>query len=348
VPPKAWREAATLVPLVGLLMGGCSETQPITPQKRALPSGVVARVDSLDVVQGTVAAIAEQQQVPLERARQLAIYDALLARGARADLAPQVVTNAEDRVLARALLRLLWAEAEAAPITDAELSAATERHWTELDRPEGHRTVHAVVHADAEAKGDHHRRAMELAQRIREAVGPTTAVARSEPSPPRSEVETFTLGAGPADSAATAFIAAGQGVAAEGLKVDVQLLPPLGADHHPIERGNIRDSASYAADFTAAAKKLGVRGDLSDVIKSPFGYHVIMLLEITPAKHASKRECLELLEDEIRRLRGRQAREDLIGKLRKSHGVETATNADALTAHIRIAEMPEEPGADDR
>jgi len=328
--------------MVGWLVAGCGDGQSVTSTKQALPEGVVARVGSLDIAVTTVAAIAERQQVSLEQARERAIYDALMAGGARADLAPQVVAAAEDRVLARALLRGLWAQAQQTPISEAELAEAIERRWTELDRPVGYRTVHAVVHSDVAADEAHHRRAKALAEQIRKAVGPPTSAARLEPIPERSESAQFRRGAGPADPLATAFLTAAKQVGTDGLKVDAQLLPPITAKGYPIERDNIRTSASYDPAFTAAAAGMTSRGELGEVVKSAFGYHVILLLEITPAKHVSRRECLELLEDGLLSQRGRQARAELVERLQQSQQAAIVTNADALMTHVRIVEMPED------
>src|SRR5262249_14841440 len=82
------------------------------------------------------------------------------------------VTLSARAMLARRLLRALRAEAEQAEITGDELSAATARRWLDVDRPEGFRTVHAVVRFDSKAPEDKRRAALDLAARIRAAALP--------------------------------------------------------------------------------------------------------------------------------------------------------------------------------
>ncbi|MBW2455059.1 MAG: hypothetical protein JRI68_11140, partial [Deltaproteobacteria bacterium] len=201
VPPVG-RCLGSLLCVAQLWVVGCDGGESVGPTTRALPAGVVARVGELDISAQTVAAIAGEQNVSVEEARDRAVYDALLASGARAELPPRVVADGEARVLARALLRTLWSEAQQQPTTEAELAEAKERHWTELERPVGYRAVHAVVRADAKASEEQHHQARALAARLREAVKPSTAVARAEPVPERSEEERFTHEKGPHDPAA--------------------------------------------------------------------------------------------------------------------------------------------------
>lgn len=100
-----------------------SAAPPIT--SGPLPEGVVARVGA-DVVRGdSVARIAAIQRVDAHAARDLAVRDALLAAGASQG-GLDVAANVRG-VLARRLLRSLRAEAERAPITAAELTAAADR-----------------------------------------------------------------------------------------------------------------------------------------------------------------------------------------------------------------------------
>ncbi len=64
-----------------------------------------------------------------------------------------------DGELARRLLRRILADARDAPLTEAELGDAAARHWLEVDRPEGFRTVHAV--GPLRAQGRRRRREQE-------------------------------------------------------------------------------------------------------------------------------------------------------------------------------------------
>ena len=74
--------------------------------------------------------------------------------------------------LARRVLRRILAEARATPPTEAELRDATDRRWLEIDRPEGFRTVHAVVRFEPRTTTPKEGRARALAEAIRAAVLP--------------------------------------------------------------------------------------------------------------------------------------------------------------------------------
>ncbi|MCC6554946.1 MAG: peptidylprolyl isomerase, partial [Polyangiaceae bacterium] len=86
---------------------------PPAPAAAQMPAGVVARVGDLDVTADTVARVAAAQRIPLDRARDAAIRDALLAAGARArGLHDDPALRAQiQAVLARRVLRQLLDDA---------------------------------------------------------------------------------------------------------------------------------------------------------------------------------------------------------------------------------------------
>jgi len=68
---------------------------------------------------------------------------------------------------------------------------------------------------------------------------------------------------------------------------------------------------------------------------------VIMLLEITPEKRASKDECLAATRDEILRLRAGKTRDEILARMTEQLGVEVATNAEALMTRVPVVEQTE-------
>ena len=89
-----------------------------------LPDGVVARVGASAIHRESIGRIAALQRVDVRAARDLAVRDALFARGAEArglDVAADV-----RGVLARRLLRSIRADVEQIPLTPTELTEAAE------------------------------------------------------------------------------------------------------------------------------------------------------------------------------------------------------------------------------
>ncbi|WP_437639139.1 peptidylprolyl isomerase [Sorangium sp. So ce854] len=292
-----------------------------------LPPDVAARVGAIDIPVDAVARIAAAQQIPPARARDAAIRDALFAAEARArglDQHPEVQREISAALARHLLHRLKEEAANAGPVTDEELRTATERHWLELDRPEGYRTVHAVVRLSADADEATRARARALAEAIRKAVLSSRDVAlRSEP--PRA-VE----GRPPSDPAADAFVGAAKAVPADGLEVVAQPLPPVSA----VGRALIPEPQQFDVDFARAAASLAARGDVSAPVASSFGVHVIMLLERIPAQVVPAEERRRLVRDEVVADRARAAQSKLLEALRREPRV--VGGIDALLELVRI------------
>jgi parvulin-like peptidyl-prolyl isomerase len=72
------------------------------------------------------------------------------------------------------------------------------------------------------------------------------------------------------------------------------------------------------------------------VVETPFGYHVIMLVEVTPAHRLSKAERLDALRAEILRVRGLRAKRALLEKLKADTKIDIASNQDALLGQIEV------------
>ncbi|WP_338046750.1 peptidyl-prolyl cis-trans isomerase [Polyangium spumosum] len=298
------------------------------PERGTLAGGTVARVGREEVNEGTVVRIAAAQGIDLVAARELAIRDALFASEARA----RGATNdpeLERRVsaaLARRLMHQLLSEAEQkGPVTDAELERVMARRWIELDRPEGFRTVHAVVQFAENADAATRSRAEAVARAIHEAVLPVAASARAitrpEPKRPFEDVE---------DPVVASFRSAVDGVDKDGFRTVVEALPPVTADGRLI----LPDGGTLVESFARAASALGARGDTSPLVATSYGVHVLLLLERTPARVVPLEERRRLVRDEVVWGRASAARSKLLEGLRR--GVLVERSAEPLLALVPI------------
>jgi peptidyl-prolyl cis-trans isomerase C len=288
---------------------------------------VAARVGDTSVSAAAVARIAAAQQISTERARDAAIRDALLANEALAlgigsEPSIQVATSA---AFARHLLVELYGSAETqGPVTDDELRDATALHWVDLDRPPAYRTVHALVRLDDKAGGDTRSKAQALADAIHRAVAPVAEQARSISTGPNPGQP------GSADPLVASFTKSATSVPAEGLQVIVEPLPPMTADGRGLDEQN----STFDKKFAQAAAALDQRGALSEVTPSPFGLHVIMLLDRIEPKVVPAEERRRLVHDEVIAGRARAAKEKLLDRLRSGAAIER--NADSLLALVPI------------
>lgn len=312
-------------------IAACGQASPSSsppPQQAKLDEGVVARVESDRITGATVARVAATEHVDVSTARDRVVQDAIFAAEARArrlDEEPDVrarVTSA----LARALVHdLRDAAVRAGPVTDKELDEATQRRWLELARPEGFQTMHAVVRFEPSDADDKKKRAAEIADAIR-AVAVALPERQGQPAlgpqdPTRDPAK---------DALFEPFKKAATDVPHEAFQVVVEALPFVTASGAILAP----DGATFDEDFAKAASKLERRGDVSGVVVSRFGAHVIVLLDRLPARMLSADERRRLLTDEILSERARAAEQELLAKLRPSQLVDR--NVDANLELVRV------------
>jgi peptidyl-prolyl cis-trans isomerase C len=281
---------------------------------------VVARVGGQPIRADDVARIAAAQGVDVVRARDIAVHDALLAREAAA----RGLTESPDArlswdgELARRVLRRVIEEARVLPPTPAELDAAAARRWLEVDRPEGFRTVHAVVRYEAKDDDAKKARARAVAEAIRAAALPVSERAATLPlieGAPQPTARTAP-GADP-DPLSGAFRLAVSAVPADGFQVVAEPLPAVSATGRLLAPGDGR----LDPDFSRAAAALPARGALSPIVETAFGLHVILLLERTPALVLEGEARVARLRDEIVNERARAGEKRLLGGLRERSSV---------------------------
>lgn len=297
-----------LVVVLGALACG-AESAPVAVQKKSLAPGVAASVGTELVALGTVARIASARGVSASQARELAIRDALLSAAARAS--PEhtaAIVVAERSNLARALLESFARQAESAgPGTDTEVNELTAERWTEFDRPESVRTTHALVRVE---KPEQDAEARALAAKLAASLSGITNAAD--------------------------FVARAQAFPAAPLGIVAERLGPVTPDGRMWEI-NARPGTKFPtldAEYTKAATALQHPGDQSPLVKSSFGYHVILLEERIPAVRPSLEERHALLSTEIFSRRAKKLSDDALARLRQETPIEIARAADSLTERV--------------
>lgn len=299
-------------PLVTVAFLGCaSEAAPPTAASQRLPDGTAATVAGDAVSTATVARIAERRAVSPPNALELAVSDALFAEQARQRAPDGVAVAIERAARARALLEIVAAEsASRGPATDQELEALVHERWTELDRPTGVRTTHAVVltkgpEQDAAARA--------LASKIALSVAAATT---------QEDFERLAkaVPAGDAD-------------------VRVERLPVVMPDGRAavLKESGYVPMGQFDLEFARAANALTEPGQQSPVVRTNFGYHVIRLEERIPGVSVRPEERAKLLGAEALNRRASQARTELLEKLRGGTVIATDRAVDDLTARPKIA-----------
>lgn len=295
--------------LSGLLLVGCSVRSEPHAVTAALPPGAVARVGSELVASSSVGRIAASQNLAPKQALLAAISDALFASEARSSTALGVATSIERAGSARSLLEQLAREASrSGPPSDAEVSEIVRERWVELARPAAVRTTHAVVRNVDPKKAA---AARLVAERLAEAVKAT--------------------------GTAEEFMRVAREVPHEGFELRAEALNPVTADGRTFERrdGGFVPRGTFDVDFARAANQLTSAGQVSPVIQSRFGFHVIRLEEHLPGVSVPKTELATMLEPEVLSRRAGRARRELLEKLRQGTTIQIDRAHDELTAKTK-------------
>jgi predicted metal-dependent hydrolase len=305
---------------------------PPPPSLAVSSNEIVAHVGDAAISKETVLGIAKAQNISPREATELAVRDALFAQEALARRLDVLHERDLDATLAKALAASILEQVKAeGPIRDDEITqlvAGTrtlngENYSYLVDRPEAWVTVHAVVKIAKDADEDTVKRAKKVADAIRDAVKPIGARAK----------ETIPL-AGP-DHEGGQFLDVAKAVDKQGFDVAIEALPPVGADSFTVLPNG---RSPFDPRFTAGAVALKQRGDLSEPVRSDFGWHVIMLLDRIPGQQLSMPELKELFEDYVYDARARKVTEPLLAELRKSNPSDIVRNSDALLALIHVGD----------
>jgi hypothetical protein len=222
-----------------------------------------------------------------------------------------VIAVAERAALARTLLEQLRAQAnQAGPPTPAEVQTVMTRHWYSVDRPAGARTIHAVA---LSKEPPDRPRARALAEKLAKAV----AAAKSPEQ----------------------FEKAAQQVPGAGIEIKVEQLPSVALDGRvipgkpPVPGDPIGE---LERPYAEAANALANPGDQSGIVETKFGYHVIMLVERTPAVSMPETERAKVVSREVLANRARALETALLESVRGKLEVQYDRAARELTARVPV------------
>jgi hypothetical protein len=278
--------------LLPLLVTACNVSPPAPPLLTAVPPGAVAVCAGRAISPVQVTAVASARaQTPRQALEALASDARAATEAERQGVGDEpLVRQRIDAALSRALLERLRAESTG-PTTAAELDNLRRERWLLFDRPAGARVIHAVVRKPDSPD----------ARRIAEAIA-----AAVQGSPDAAAFEQRALAVPHAD-----------------IEVKVETLSPVSADGRTLdESGN-----HFDATFAAAACALTTPLSLSPVIATPFGYHVMLLLERTPPLHVDDATMALQVRDEVVARRGHESLTRLLTTIRTREEVLLSRNA---------------------
>lgn len=216
-------------------------------------------------------------------------------------------------VLARALLEQLEARAKQPETpTNDEVESMTAERWIEFDRGEAFRTCHVVIHANTLTQDQGEKIAKRLAESMR----------------PHTNCEDFLEHA--------------KSLSIPDAKLTAEELPAVLVDGRsvlvdgkgePVEEGPRLDEA-----FARAVHQLGTPGDQSAVVRTRFGWHVILLAAKISEKRLSFAQRREALTVDIHRRRASEASEAVLAQCRKN--VPMSVDRSSIEAMSRVRVTP--------
>jgi hypothetical protein len=299
-----------------LACSGGAKDSPGTAHDAPLDSSgeQVARCGNEVISRAAVAGVASARQVTPRESVQLLLGDACLAEGAKRRGLPSASVRAveERRVLSRALLgELGQSDAVTAPVRDDELAAIRAQRWRELDHDAAARVVHAVAMFPEKGPRD--------------------------PEPLRALMGRVARAVQGASDAADFRQRAQAVVADDPLKkqLRVETLEPVVADGRVL----VGEAATYEKAFAEAACRLQTAHEISPVVETSFGFHVLMLLELIPPVHLPDARLRELATPEIRANRGRAALTTLLQRLHGDTPTPVVRDADDLLSKVRFGSV---------
>lgn len=280
---------------IALFAIGC-ENDAHAPAAGAWQENECARVASASIACAEVDAVMSRQSRPAREAASMLADDVRIAL-ALADNRVRVSEWTRRVVLARATIRGVENAANAITVpTDEEIAELSAARWAEFDRPESVRVIHAIA---MRPKNGSFASARELAGKLREAVEAAT-------SDDDFEARARALPHGNVDTR-------------------VERLPPFAADGRVTAEGV---GGEMVAPFASAATKLQARGEMSPVVETDFGFHVIRLIERIPSYAMPMDERRLTLAESARGLRAKKSLQEIIDRQKKKKTIDIDPSAE--------------------
>jgi hypothetical protein len=278
---------------------GCDRDpmKPSVASGAALEPGVIATVADNRIFAGTLDRVLERANREPRPVLHKLIELKMLAHFAEHGGLEVGRLHATTRaVLARALLERIEAATRMPELpSDEELSAATERRWIDVDRPEAREVCHAVVSSKA------------LDTAAGEALGRQLADALR----PYRECKSF--------------IEAAQKVPVAGTKIIAEPLPPVTPDGRTLvlneSRVPVDEGTPLDKEFTRAVFAIKATGEQSPLVRTPFGWHVILFSSRVEPKHVPKEERRRMFVSDVLQARARREADRLISERQRGSSV---------------------------
>ena len=303
---RAARVAGLVVLLGGSLSCSSEHAAPPAPQQAALGGEVAARVGEEVIPLSLVIEVASRQHIAPREALRRLVDDAVAASAARSRGLDRNRPTSWQLTAARgwvAAERILAEARQAGPPTDAEIAELTAQYWREVDRPVAVKTIHALAQRPKTPDPLAEARAKAVADELLRAV----------------------IGARDADD----FTTRAQAVPHPGAEVVVQPLPAF------TREGSITVGDGKMDEvFSRVAHALAAPGATSGVVETPFGWHVIRLVERIPEQRMSLDARRLAFAEEAYMRRARTLTVARLGAQRATSPAEIAPSAENLMRSI--------------
>jgi parvulin-like peptidyl-prolyl isomerase len=271
---------------------------------------VAALVGNTPIAASLVGQVAGAKRISPREALGQLVDDALAAEGAQAaGLNRKSATAfALSMIVARTSAAEVRREAYAqGPPTDAEVAEATERHWREFDLPEQLKVVHALVRRPKNPSDEPAARALAVQ------LGEAEQTAKDDAD---FEARAKAFPHGP-------------------FEIIVERPFPAFVEDGRIAEG--QEGMTLEPSFVKGAFALKKAGDTSGPIESPYGWHIIRLIERRPAHHVPLEERRAAFAEEIYAHRGHDALSALLEARRAKTHIEILPDApSAMTSVTRV------------